>query len=51
MRMLGTLGLREGEKRAEACQLGKYFLAAHHGVLPGQLCGSCPDKSKALSRL
>lgn len=31
--------LREGDKQLKPVNPGKYFLAPHHGVLPGQLCG------------
>lgn len=31
--------LREGDKELKPVDLGKYFLAPHCGVLPGQLCG------------
>ena len=39
-----------GKGRAESCQLGEVFPGLTSWLLPGQLCGSCPHKCKALIR-
>lgn len=51
MHVLCTTGLLLERDRAEACPVGEVFLGLTSWVLLGQLCGSCPDNSKALSRL